>query len=107
MVGIIRVSNRNCLGGFTDSFQLREVEMDMEDKRNGKLIEYGIEKLEDAVKNPRPLIDKVCKSWREELAFNQSKYKTKLNFKEGKFNFVLSFITWHSMFLTGKIIIEK
>ena len=55
MVGIIKVSNRNCLGGFTDSFQLREVEMDMEDKRNGKLIEYGIEKLEDAVKKAKEI----------------------------------------------------
>ena len=63
--------------------------------------------LENKKTRPRPLIDKICKCWREELALMNSKFKIELNFKNDKFKFVLSFVTWHSMYLTGKIIIEK
>lgn len=56
--------------------------------------------------NPRPLIDEVCKSWREEIAFKNSVYKIKLTYFDKHFEFELTFLTWHSMYLTGKILIN-
>ncbi len=64
--------------------------------------------LEDSTNKVSPfLLDEVCKIWREKLSFENSKYKIEANFSEENFFFILSFITWHSMYLTGKIIIRK
>jgi len=62
--------------------------------------------LASSVKRPRPLVDKICKSWREEISLKESKFKIEININQGKFNFELIFITWQSMYLTGKIIFE-
>ncbi len=86
--------------------EIREVSCEINLSNQNEMIKVHCE-LKDEVKNPRPLLDEVCKCWREELRFKKSKYKTDLDFKNNKFKFVLSFITWHSMYLTGKIIIEK
>ena len=63
--------------------------------------------LKDKSIQARPLIDEICKNWKEEIQFEKSFYKTELkNFEKG-FKFELTFATWHSMFLTGKIIVKK
>lgn len=62
--------------------------------------------LKDKSIQARPLIDEICKNWKEEIQFEKSFYKTELkNFEKG-FKFELTFATWHSMFLTGKIIVN-
>jgi len=54
----------------------------------------------------RPLIDKVCEIWREKLSFEKSFYKVIVSHFDDKFEFQLLFATWHSMYLTGKIIVK-
>jgi len=54
----------------------------------------------------RPLIDEICKRWREEIQFKKSHYKINLTNFNNRFEFELIFATWHSMYLTGKIIIN-
>ena len=53
---------------------------------------------------PRPFIDEVCKIWKERLSFEKSLYKINLRYLDNKFEFQLVFATWHSMYLTGKIV---
>lgn len=55
----------------------------------------------------RPLIDEICKSWSEEIQSENSLYKTELHLFNKRFKFELTFAMWHSMYLTGKIIINK
>lgn len=55
----------------------------------------------------RPLIDEICKSWSEEIQIENSFYKTDLQHIDKGFKFELTFAMWHSMYLTGKIIINK
>ncbi|NDV66790.1 hypothetical protein [Bacteroides sp. 224] len=54
----------------------------------------------------RPLIDKVCEIWREKLSFEKSLYKVAVQNFGDKFEFQLSFATWHDMYLTGKIVVK-
>ena len=53
---------------------------------------------------PRFFIDEVCKIWKEQLSFEKSVYKIKVSYLNDKFEFQLIFATWHSMYLTGKIV---
>ncbi len=46
---------------------------------------------------PRPLIDEICKSWREEIQFEKSHYKINLTHFNNRFKFELTFATWHSI----------
>ena len=62
--------------------------------------------LKDKGTQARPLIDEICKSWKEEIQFKNSFYKTDSKIFDKGFKFELTFATWHSMFLTGKIIIN-
>lgn len=62
-------------------------------------------KIVKTVKRLRPTIDNICKSWRTEISLKESKFKTEIhNDKRGGFE--LSFITWDTRYLTGKIIFE-
>ncbi len=54
----------------------------------------------------RPLVDELCKSWREKFQFKTSLYKTNLNHLGNSFKFELTFATWQRMYLTGKIIVN-
>jgi len=63
-------------------------------------------KVKDTSIQAQQLIDEICKSWREEIQFNDSLYKTDLKQLDNGFEFELTFATWHSMFLTGKIIVN-
>jgi hypothetical protein len=63
-------------------------------------------KVKDKNIKARPLIDEICKSWLEEIQFKNSHYKINLKHFETGFKFELTFATWHSMYLTGKIIIN-
>jgi hypothetical protein len=54
----------------------------------------------------RPLIDEICKRWREEIKFSNSHYKTDLKHFNHGFKFELTFATWHSKYLTGKIFVN-
>ena len=54
----------------------------------------------------RPFIDEICKNWREEIAFKNSLYKIELTHFDKHFEFELTFITWNSRYLTGKIIVN-
>lgn len=63
-------------------------------------------KVKDKSIQARPLVDEICKSWREEIQFKNSFYKTNLKHFDKGFRFELTFATFHSMYLTGKIIIE-
>lgn len=56
-------------------------------------------------KSSRPPIEKIYKCWEEQLSFEHHKYKIDWNRDFEKIEFELSFITWHSMYLTGKIIL--
>lgn len=58
--------------------------------------------LENTINRLRPLFEGICKTWRKEISFKNAKFKTNIN--ENLIE--LSFITWHSMYLTGKIIVE-
>ncbi len=63
-------------------------------------------KVKDKSNQARPLIDEICKSWREEIQFKNSFYKTNLKHFDNGFRFELAFATFHSMYLTGKIILN-
>lgn len=54
----------------------------------------------------RPLVDEICKSWRDEIEFNNSFYKIDLKHFGGGFRFELTFAIYHSLYLTGKILIN-
>lgn len=73
-------------------------------------VQYQMLTVECILKNksiqPRPLIDEICKSWREEIQFNHSLYKTDFIQSDNGFEFELSFAAWHSMYLTGKVIVN-
>ncbi len=63
-------------------------------------------KVKDKSAKARPLVDEICKSWREEIQFENSHYKTDLKYFDNGFKFELTFATWHSMYLTGRIIVD-
>lgn len=62
--------------------------------------------LKDKSIQARPLIDEIYKSWREEIQFENSFYKIYTKIFDNGFRFELIFATFHSMYLTGKIIIN-
>ncbi|MCA5006373.1 EF-Tu C-terminal domain-related protein [Sphingobacterium bovistauri] len=62
--------------------------------------------LKDNKIQARPFIDEICKSWEDEIQFKNSFYKTDLKQNENNFKFELIFATYHSMYLTGKIIVN-
>lgn len=106
--------NKENIEGFIADFdyslgaieEIKKVNYEVNLSNRKEMIRVNCE-LKSKIRSSRPLIDKICKSWNEELAFNESKHKFTTGFEKGKFKFVLSFITWHSMYLTGKIIIEE
>jgi Elongation factor Tu C-terminal domain len=53
----------------------------------------------------RALIQEICACWHDKLAFKNTLYKTEFNLIENILNFELNFVTWHSMYATGKIIL--
>jgi len=63
-------------------------------------------KIKDKRVKASPLINEICKSWREEIQFKNSHYKTDLIHFDNSFKFELTFATWHSMYLTGKITVN-
>lgn len=52
------------------------------------------------------LVDEICNRWREEIQLENSHYKIELVFLGKGFYFELTFATWHTRFLTGKIIVN-
>ncbi|MFN3380925.1 MAG: hypothetical protein ACK41O_15815 [Runella zeae] len=52
------------------------------------------------------LVDEICNRWREEIQLENSHYKIELLFSDKGFYFELTFATWHTRFLTGKIIVN-
>ena len=73
-----------------------------------KYVKYGekIYQSIDSKVSPRPLIDKICQVWRENLSFKNQKYKCELKLNEKGFDFELLFLTWHNIYLTGKIVLS-
>lgn len=53
-----------------------------------------------------PLMDEICDRWRQEIQLANSHYKTELKPLTKGFQFELTFATWHSSFVTGKIIVN-
>ena len=56
--------------------------------------------------NDRLKADKIIEWWKNSLAFNNQLYKVNIETELNKRRYILSFRTWHSMYLTGQIIIE-
>ena len=71
-------------------------------------------KLKDKNLQPREVAYKIIECWKTELATSDHLYKVEINTQSSsKTNqlqvekFVLTFVTWHSFFLTGQIIVQQ
>jgi hypothetical protein len=63
---------------------------------------------------PREVADKIIEGWKTRLASSNQLYKVQMNtsYDTNKNQayidkFVLTFATWHSIFLTGQIIVAE
>lgn len=63
-------------------------------------------KLRDKGCQAQALVDEICNRWREEIHLDNSHYKTELLFSDKGFYFELTFATWHTRFLTGRIMVN-
>ena len=104
---------RNIEGFITDfEYGLENIQQIQDLKFTKSLSDkYQMLTVECKVKNKnvsaRPLIDEICKNWREEITFKNSFYKTKLTHFDNHFEFDLTFATYNSsMYLTGKIVVN-
>lgn len=59
--------------------------------------------LRDEKTDMRPLVDKICDLWVNGLSFKNNLWKTYTNYDNQSSKFELLFVTWHSIYLTGKI----
>ena len=62
--------------------------------------------LKDNQVSIRPLLDEVYDIWTKELRFRNAFSKIEAQTKSNGFRFELHFATWHSMYLTGKIVVD-
>ena len=90
LYNIKQIGNLKFTKSLSDKYQMLTIECKLKDK--------NIE--------ARPLIDEICKSWREKNQIDNLHYKIDLKHFDKGFTFELTFVTWHSMFLTGKIIVN-
>lgn len=84
--------------------EIKKLNFEIDLSNSNNMINVGCI-LKDKNIKPRPLIDKICESWQKELSFKNGFYKIYLESisNTSDFEFKLSFATWHSLYLTGKI----
>ena len=95
-------------GWLSETNLIKEIDFEMTGNLECMMLVKCTLKKQDS--SPREVADNIIKCWKTRLATTNQLYKVQLDDVEDKAlldKFVLTFATWHSIYLTGEIIVTE